>query len=131
MRSKGRESQLTGSSPQAGSPWKLRTPHQFAFHFFASASTLGYEYASTSVFSGGCEPSVSARASISTAVSIVKEVTTAAHKAPWSTSGLLLSVTPTPAHGSASHFALSGPEVVVSNAFLAPVMKSAFCETIN
>lgn len=56
--------------------------HELAFHFFASCSTLGYEYASTNVCSGGCEPSVIARASISTALSIVKEVTTVAHSAP-------------------------------------------------
>ena len=50
--------------------------------FLASSSTLGYEYASTSVFSGGCERSFMARTSISTALSIVSEVTTAALNEP-------------------------------------------------
>src|ERR1700722_12991851 len=50
------------------------------FHFVARSSMPGYEYASTNVCSGGCDPSVSDRASISTARSIVSEVTTLAQK---------------------------------------------------
>ena len=50
--------------------------------FLASSSTLGYEYASTNVCSGGCEPSFIARASISTALSMVNDVTTVARSTP-------------------------------------------------
>src|SRR5215831_1482435 len=62
---------------------------------------------------------------------MVNEVSTAAHSTPWSTSDLIWLATPTPAQGKASHFARSGSAVFVSNAFLAPKMKSAFCATIN
>jgi hypothetical protein len=52
------------------------------FPFFASSSRFGYEYASTNVRSCGCWFSVVARTNISTALSMVTEVTTAAVNTP-------------------------------------------------
>ena len=68
-------------------PWLMfKSPLDYyvlaPFRLFASSSRLGYDCASTNVRSRGCTPSFIARTSISSAVSIVRDVSTAAHNTP-------------------------------------------------